>query len=298
MQVFVTGATGFIGSAVVKELIGAGHGVTGLARTDAGAAKLSAAGAQVHRGDLDDFAALKAGAAAADGVAHLAFTHTFPGVLRAPAKDAKVIAALGSALEGTGKPLVVAGAVLGVRTGEVLTEDYVPDYSKVPRKSEQAVLAWANRGVRAAVIRLPPSVHGAGDKAFVPSLIARARKNGCAVFVGDGRARWAAVHRLDAASLFRLALEKGIAGGIYQGVGDEGVAFGDLAAAIGRGVSVPAVSRSSLGAVWSLGFLGMLARIDGPASSARTREALGWAPSQSGLLDDLVSGGYFTALSA
>ena len=294
MKVFVTGATGFIGSAVVRELLQAGHKVTGMARSDQGAAKLRAAGAEVHWGTLEDLAALKAGAAAADGVIHLAFVHSFPGFLFAPGKDAKAIGALGSVLAGTGKALVVAGAVHGLRPRQILTEDYIPDYRKVPRKSEQAVLAWAGRGVRASVIRLPPSVHGEGDKGFVAWLVARARKNAAAVFVHDGRQRWAAVHRLDAARLFRLALEKGVAGGIYHGVGDEGLAFGDLAAAIGRGVGVPAVSKSSWGAVLSLGlFLGLLARMDCPASSRLTQEALNWSPTQAGLLEDLASGGYF-----
>src|SRR5208337_990961 len=181
MNVFVTGATGFIGSAVVQELLQAGHTVTGLARSDRGADQLRAAGAKVHRGTLEDLATLKAGAAAADGVIHLAFGHTFPGFLFAPGKDAKAIAALGSVLAGTGKALVVAGGVHGLRPGQILTEDYIPDYRNVPRKSEKAVLAWADKGVRASVIRLPPSVHGDGDKGFVAWLVARARKNEAAV---------------------------------------------------------------------------------------------------------------------
>jgi len=294
MNVFVTGATGFIGTAVVQELLQAGHRVTGLARSDQGAGQLQAAGASVHRGTLDELSSLKAAAAAADGVVHLAFVHTFPGFLFAPGKDAKAIGALGSVLAGTGKPLVVAGGVHGLRPGEILTEEYIPDYRKVPRKSEQAVLAWADRGVRASVIRLPPSVHGDGDKGFVAWLVARARKNEAAVFADDGRQRWAAVHRLDAARLFRLVLESGIAGGIYNGVGEEGLAFGDLAAAIGRGVGVPAVSKSSWGAVRSLGLLlGLLARMDCPASSRLTQQALKWSPTHPGLLEDLDSGSYF-----
>jgi nucleoside-diphosphate-sugar epimerase len=294
MNVFVTGATGYLGSAVVQELLQAGHQVTGLARSDRGAAQLRAAGANAHRGALQDLASLKAGAAAADGVIHLAFIHGFPGFLLAPGKDAKAIDALGSALAGTGKALVVAGGVHGLRPGQTLTEEYIPNYRKVPRKSEQAVLAWAARGVRASVIRLPPSVHGQGDKGFVAWIVARARKNGAAVFAGDGRQRWAAVHRLDAGRLFRLALENGAAGGIYNGVGDEGVAFGDIAAAIGKGIGVPCVSKSSWGVVRSLGLLlGLLARMDCPASSRLTQQALNWSPTEPGLLDDLNLGNYF-----
>jgi nucleoside-diphosphate-sugar epimerase len=294
MNVFVTGATGFIGSAVVKELLQAGHKVTGLARSDEGARKLQALGASVHKGTLEDLASLKAGAALADGVIHLAFIHTFPGFLFAPAKDEQAIDALGSVLEGTGKPLIVAGGVHSLRKGEILTEDYIPDYTKVPRKSEPAALAWAKRGVRASVIRLAPSVHGQGDKSFVSWIVARAKKNKVSVFPGDGRQRWTAVHLLDAARLFRLALENGVAGGIYHGVGDEGIAFGDLAAAIGKGVDVPAVSKSSLGAFRKLGFiLKLLADMDCPASSRITQQSLKWSPTQPGLLEDLYIGNYF-----
>jgi nucleoside-diphosphate-sugar epimerase len=294
MRVFVTGASGFIGLAVVQELTRAGHQVLGLARSESAAKSVISAGGEVHLGALDDLASLKAGAASADGVIHLAFVHTFPGFLFANGKDAKAIGALGSALVGTGKPLVVAGGIHGLQPNQILTEDYVPDYRKVIRKSEQAVLAWANQGVRASVIRLPPSVHGEGGKGFVGWAIARARKNGVAAFVGEGRQRWTAVHRLDAARLFRLALEKGVAGGIYHGVGDEGVAFGDLAVAIGKGIGVPAVSKSPWGAIPTLGLvLGMMAKMDCPASSGMTQQALNWSPTQPSLLEDLHLGNYF-----
>jgi nucleoside-diphosphate-sugar epimerase len=185
MRVFVTGATGFIGSAVVAELLEAGHEVLGLARTDAGAAKLKAAGALVQRGSIEDRASLRSGAMASDGVIHLAFIHTFPGVFLAPSKDRKAIDALGQALEGTNKPMVVAGGIVGLHPGEVLTEDYKPHYAKVPRKSEQTVLTWATRGVRGSVVRLAPSVHGPGDKGFLAGLVTRARKNGAAVYVKE-----------------------------------------------------------------------------------------------------------------
>jgi len=292
MKVFVTGATGFIGSAVVKDLLAAGHQVVGLSRSPTGDEKLRVLGAGVHRGSLEDPASLRRGASDADGVIHLAFIHSFPGFLGAPAKDQRAIDALGSALEGTGKPLVVAGGIIGLRPGQVLTEDFQPAYAKVPRKSEETVLAWAARGVRASVVRLSPTVHGPGDHGFVAMLVTAARKKGRAVWVGDGRSRWSAVHRLDAARLFVLALEKGRAGGVYHGVA-ETVPFGDLTAVIGRGLGVPVVSKKGLGALFALGFLGFLAGIDGPASSEITRNELGWAPIHPSLIDDLEKGDYF-----
>ena len=293
MKVFVTGATGFIGSAVVRELLTAGHEVVGLARSDAGAQKLKAAGAEAHIGSLEDPESLAKGAAAADGVIHLAFIHSFPGFLGAPKKDQRAIDAMGAVLVGTNKPLVVAGGVLGLRPGQILTEDYRPNYAKVPRKSEQAVLAWASRGVRASVVRLSPTVHGDGDPGFSAMLVAAARKKGRAVYVGNGSSRWAAVHRLDAAPLFRLALEKGVAGGIYHGVSDEGVKFLDIATILGRRLNVPLVSKSGLGALFSLGFLGFLAGLDGPASSQLTQKELGWIPTHPSLISDLENGTYF-----
>ena len=293
MKVFVTGATGYIGTAVVAELTQAGHQVVGLARTDQGEARLRAAGARVRRGTLADLSVLKEEAGAADGVIHLAFVHTFPAfLLSAIQTDVKAINALGSALEGTGKPLVAAGGVAGLRPGEILTEDFVPDYRKVPRKSEQTVLDWAARGVRASVVRLSPTVHGPDDHGFVSWVVAAARKKRNSVFVGDGRQRWAAVHRLDAARLFRLALERGKAGGIFHGVAEEGVPFGDVAEAVGRGLGVPTKSRSQWGAFLSMGVVGIIAGIDGPASHALTTEALGWEPSHPTLLQDVTSGAY------
>jgi nucleoside-diphosphate-sugar epimerase len=295
MRVFVTGATGFIGSAVVQELISAGHQVTGLARTDAKAQALSAAGASVHRGSLEDPASLRAGAAAADGVIHLAFIHTFPGFLGAPAKDERAINAMGAALEGSGKPLVVAAGVLGLKPGQLLNENDIPDYKKVPRKSEEAARAWAARGVRGIAVRLSPTVHGEGDKGFLKMFVDIARKKKASWYVGDGSARWPAVHRLDAARLFRLALEKGTAGAIYHSVADEGVPFMEIAAVLGRKLGVPLVSRSKgLGAVMAMGFLGFLAGMDSPVSSRLTQEQLGWKPEHTSLLDDLEAGHYFT----
>ena len=293
MRIFVTGATGFIGSAVVKDLLEAGHEVLGLARSDAGAQKLEAAGAQVHCGSLEDLETLRTGAAAADGVIHLAFIHTFPGFLGAPKKDQRAIEAMGAVLAGSNKPLVVAGGIIGLNPGQVLTEDFLPNYAKVPRKSEQAVMAWAGRGVRASVVRLSPTVHGDGDHGFIAMLVATARKKAKAVYVGDGKARWTAVHRLDAARLFRLALEKGVAGGIYHGVADEGVPFRDIAAVLGRKLNLPTIAKSGLSAVLALGFLGFLAGIDGPASSQLTKQALGWVPTQVSLIRDLEEGTYF-----
>ncbi len=294
MKVFVTGATGFIGSAVVAELLQNGHSVLGLTRSEAGAQKLRAAGAEVHHGSLEDLASLKAGAAAADGVIHLAFIHTFPGVFLAPSKDKKAISALGEALAGTNKPLVVAGAIHAFRSGVLLTEDYTPNYAKVPRKSEEAVLSFGSRGVRASVVRLPPTVHGDGDKGFVSWLVKSAKKRGQAVYVGDGKQRWAAVHRFDAARLFRFIVENPEAHGVYHGVGDEGVPFGEIAEFIGRDQGVPTASKSRWGAIRALGFLGFLASIDSPASSQRTQNTLGWKPEHPTLLEDFAAGVYKT----
>jgi len=293
MRVFVTGATGFIGTAVVRELIDAGHQVLGLARSDAGAKSLIAVGAQVHRGSLEDLESLCSGAAAADGVIHAAFIHNFNNYAPSAEADRRAIETLGGALAGSDRPLIVtSGTLLAQRQGSLATEEDAPN-PNFPRKSEEAALALAARGVRASVLRLPPSVHGNADHGFVPRLISVAREKGVSVFIDDGLNRWPAVHRLDAAHLYRLALEESSPGARYHGVADEGVPTREIAEVIGRQLSVPVVSKSREEAADHFGWIGMFFGMDSPASSALTQERLGWRPVQPGLIADLNAEHYF-----
>jgi nucleoside-diphosphate-sugar epimerase len=293
MRIFVTGATGFVGSAIVSELINAGHQVLGLARSDKGAASLAALGAEVLRGSLEDLDNLKNGAADSDGVIHTAFIHDFLNYAAAAETDRRAIETLGTALAGSGRPLVVtSGTLLLQRQGPLATEkdESTPNF---PRKSEAAGLTLASQGVRVSVVRLPPSVHGDGDHGFVPRLFAIAREKGISAYVGDGLNHWPAVHRLDAARLYRLALEKGSTGRRYHGIGDEGVLFRDIARVIGRHLNVSIASKSPEEAVGHFGWMSHFVSIDCPASSAQTQEQLGWRPTHASLIADINRLAYF-----
>ena len=293
MKAFVTGATGFIGSAVVRELIGAGHKVLGLVRSDAGAKSLAAVGAEVHRGSLEDLESLRSGAAASDGVIHTAFTHDFNNYAPAAEADRRAIETLGVVLGGTNRPFVItSGTLLVQRKGALAIEEegFNPNF---PRKSEEAAHALAAHGVRSSVLRLPPSVHGDGDHGFVPALIKIAREKGVSAYVGDGLNRWPAVHRLDAAELYRLELEKGTAGANYHGVADEGVPFREIAEVIGRRLNLPVVSKAPAEAANHFGWLAHFVGVDCPASSVKTRKELGWQPKQIGLVADIDHVRYF-----
>jgi len=324
MRVFVTGATGFIGSAIARDLIDHGHTVVGLARSTASADALRKAGVEPHQGSLRDLDSLRRAAAAADGVIHLAFTFSLtemplPRLLGvflggSPAgiprrvmgaimrTDRLGIDALGDALKGSGRPLVTTFGVMGIagaagdRAQRPATEADKPN-PKSPgygrALNEQAVDDWAARGVRASLVRLAPSVHGDGDKGLIPQLIGAARKRGEAIYVGDGENRWGGVHRQDAATLFRLALEQGTAGARYHGVADEGVPFRSIAEVIGRRLDAPVRSKTLAEANRQLGWFGPFIAVDNPASSAQTQQALGWRPTGPSLLADIDRDAYF-----
>ncbi|WP_127503612.1 SDR family oxidoreductase [Actinoplanes solisilvae] len=291
MRVFVTGASGWIGSAVVPDLLAHGHEVTGLARSDAAAGQLAAAGARVLRGNLDTLDVLSQGAKESDAVIHLAFVHDFGNFAESLRKDRAAIDTIGAALDGTGRPFAIASGTLGLLPGRVATERDLPDPATAhPRtQSAAAALALEDRGVRPLVVRLAPTVHGEGDKGFVPTLIDLARERKTAGYIGLGSNRWTAVHRDDAATVFRLAVEKAPAGSVLHAVAEEGVTGREIAEAIGRGLGVPVAPATPD----ELGWIGPLFALDSPASHALTSELLGWEPTGPGLLDDLADGHYF-----
>jgi nucleoside-diphosphate-sugar epimerase len=292
MRVFVTGATGFIGSAVVRELLDAGHQVLGLTRSDAGAEALTLAGAAVHRGDLEDLESLRSGAAASDAVIHTAFRHDWSRFAESCELDKRAIEAMGAVLQDSSRPFIVTSGV-GVAQGRTATEDDppLPSSPSLPRVSEVTAAALMERGIHAIVMRLP-QVHDTVKQGLVTALIAIAREKGASAYVGDGQNRWPAAHVLDAARLYRLALEKGTAGARYHAVAEEGVPLKDIATAIGRGLNVPVISISQEQAQEHFGFFGFFAGRDSAVSSAQTRRQLGWEPTGPGLIEDLTNMNY------
>ncbi|MEV2210476.1 SDR family oxidoreductase [Streptomyces sp. NPDC050997] len=299
MRVFVTGASGWIGSAVVDELLTAGHAVVGLARSDTSAASLDAKGAQVHRGDLDDLDSIREGAATADAVLHLANKHDFSNIAVSNQAERAAVQAIGDVLTGSGRPFLLAsGVAVPAQGGRPATEDDRSPFHGLesPRGgSENLALEYVDRGVNTVSVRYAPTVHGDGDHGFIAMLVAIAREKGVAGYVGDGTNRWPAVHRSDAAQITRLGLEKAPAGTLLHAVSEEGVPTREIAEAIGRGLDVPVTSIAPQDAQEHFGWIGQFFAMDIPASSARTQELLGWAPSGPGLIQDLDAGSYFRA---
>jgi nucleoside-diphosphate-sugar epimerase len=293
MRIFVTGASGFVGFSVVQELIGAAHQVLGLARSEAGANSLLAAGAQLHYGDLEDLESLRSGAAISDGAIHCAFNHDFSKFAANCELDRQAIEALGGTLGGSGRPLIVTSGIGPFAPGRAATEEDMPAVGpgSYPRVSEQTAISLAARGIRTSVVRLP-QVHDPVKQGFISYLIAIAREKRVSAFVGDGHNRWAAVHRLDAARLYRLAIEtaasdQNAAGARYHAVGEEGVPMKEIAEAIGRGLQVPVVAKTPEEAAQHFGFLGNFVGLDMPGTSALTQARLGWHPTGPGLIADM-----------
>ncbi|MGH9588155.1 MAG: SDR family oxidoreductase [Acidobacteriaceae bacterium] len=289
MRVFVTGATGFIGSRIVPELISAGHQVLGMARSDAGAQSLVAAGAQVQRGDLEDLESLRTGAAASDAVIHTAFRHDWTRFAESCELDKRAIETIGAVIQGSSRPFIVSSGV-GVAQGRTATEDDppIPPSATYPRASEATAVALMERGVNASVMRLP-QVHDTEKQGLITPLIAAARAKGVSAFIGDGNNRWPAAHVTDVARLYALALEKGTKGARHHAVAEEGVTLKDIAAAMGRGLNVPVISISPEQAQDHFGFLGFFVGRDADTSSAQTRAKLGWNPTGPDLLTDLAN---------
>ena len=296
MRVFLTGATGFVGSAVTKELISAGHQVLGLTRSDKGAAALKAAGAEPHHGDLENLDSLRAGADSTDGTIHCGFIHDFSNFAHSCEVDRQAIETVGATLAGSDRPFLITSGLAGFAPGRLATEEDAPAPGTFPRaESERLVLGFADRGVRAGVVRLSPSVHGEEDHGFVPMIINMAREKGVSAYIGEGTNRWGGVHRLDAAVLYRLALEKGTAGTRHHGVADEGVPTREIAETIGRRLNLPVRSLSAEEAKAHFGWMAMFFGMTLAASSALTRGRLGWEPTRPGLLADLDQEHYFAS---
>ena len=298
MRIFLTGATGFIGSAITQELLRANHHVLGLARTDAAAKSLTAAGATPHPGDLENLDALRSAASSSDAVIHTAFIHDFSKFQENCNIDRRAIQTIGDALAGSNRPFVISSGTALISPGRLATEETISDHSNpfaaLRGPSEDLALSFASRGVRASVLRLPPTVHGDGDHGFVPLLIKIAQEKGASAYIADGQNRWPAVHRLDAATLYRLAIENTSAPSILHAIAEEGIPFRKIAEAIGKGLHLPIISKSPEEAPTHFGWFSTFAAIDAPASSTLTQQRLHWHPTHPTLLTDLEKGTYFT----